>query len=167
MHCGQLPHLSILILTIGETEDETVEAFDSGADDYIAKPFHMRELKARLRSAMRRAKTPLGTSEAPIRDGEIELRPTSRLVFKSNKQVHLTPKEFDVLHYLMAHGGVAITHARLLSAVWGTDYMERAKYLRTFVRQLRKNLEEDATAPKYILTHSYIGYRLVGDENKT
>jgi two-component system KDP operon response regulator KdpE len=160
------PRLAILILTVSETEDEKVEALEAGADDYITKPFQMRELTARVRSAARRVKTPQGESDSIIRVGEIELHPARRLVYKSKNLVHLTPKEFDLLHFLMAHTGMPITHARLLSAVWGAEYVNQVEYLRTFVRQLRKKLEDDAGSPKYILTDSYVGYRFLGDENR-
>jgi two-component system KDP operon response regulator KdpE len=163
----RFPRLAIVILTVSETEDEKIEALDSGADDYMTKPFQMRELLARVRAAIRRVKTPPDASDAPIRVGEIELQPTTRLVYKSTKQVHLTPKEFDVLHYLMTHTGMPITHVQLLSAVWGVDYANRVEYIRTFVRQLRKKLEDDAGAPKYILTNSHVGYRFVGEEHRT
>jgi two-component system KDP operon response regulator KdpE len=162
----QFPRLAILILTVSEAEDEKVEALDSGADDYITKPFQMRELTARVRSAARRVKTPQGETDATIRVGQIELHPARRLVYKSKNLIHLTPKEFDLLHFLMAHTGMPITHARLLSAVWGAEYVNQVEYLRTFVRQLRKKLEDDAGTPKYILTDSYVGYRFLGEENK-
>ena len=159
------PRLAIIFITVTDGEDEKVEALDSGADDYVTKPFHMRELTARVRAAARRVKTPQSDGEAPIRIGEIELHPARRLVYKSKTPVHLTPKEFDLLHYLMAHAGMPITHARLLSAVWGAEYVNQVEYLRTFVRQLRKKLEEDAAAPRYILTDSYVGYRFLNAES--
>jgi two-component system KDP operon response regulator KdpE len=160
----QFPRLAIMILTVNDGEDEKVEALDSGADDYVTKPFQMRELTARVRAAARRVKTPQGDGDTTIRVGEIELHPARRLVYKSKTPVHLTPKEFDLLHYLMAHTGMPITHARLLSAVWGAEYVNQVEYLRTFVRQLRKKLEDDAATPKYILTDSYVGYRFLGTE---
>jgi two-component system KDP operon response regulator KdpE len=159
----QCPRLAILILTVNDVEDQKGEALDSGADDYITKPFQMRELTARVRAAARRAKAPQGESDATVRIGEIELHPARRLVFKSKTAIHLTPKEFDLLHYLMAHTGMPITHARLLSAVWGAEYVNQVEYLRTFIRQLRKKLEDDAASPKYILTDSYVGYRFLGN----
>ena len=91
--------------------------------------------------------------------GNIELDPARRLVRKSGEPVHLTPKEFDLLRYLMAHAGLPITHARLLHAVWGPEYGGELEYLRTFVRQLRKKLEDDPAEPAYLLTDSHIGYR--------
>lgn len=160
----QFPRLAILIVTVSDAEDEKVEALDSGADDYVTKPFQMRELTARVRAAARRAKTPQGEIESTIRVGEIELHPARRLVYKAKAAVHLTPKEFDLLHYLMAHTGMPITHARLLGAVWGSEYVNQVEYLRTFIRQLRKKLEDDAGSPKYILTDSYVGYRFLGND---
>jgi two-component system KDP operon response regulator KdpE len=163
---NRFPRMAILILTVRDEEDEKVEALDAGADDYITKPFHMRELTARVRAAARRATAPEIERDAIIRIGEIELHPARRLVYKSKRQLHLTPKEFDLLHYLMAHTGVPITHARLLGAVWGAQYVNQVEYLRTFVRQLRKKLEDDATEPRYIQTDSYVGYRFLGDDLK-
>lgn len=160
----QFPRLAIMILTVSDGEDEKVSALESGADDYITKSFHMRELTARVRASARRVRTPQGDNDAAIRIGEIELHSTRRLVFKAGTNSHLTPKEFDSLYCLMAHSGMPITHARLLSAVWGAEYVNQVEYLRTFVRQLRKKLEDDAAAPKYILTESYVGYRFSGSE---
>ena len=94
-----------------------------------------------------------------IRIGNIELDPARRLVRKAGEPVHLTPKEFDKLRYLMAHAGLPITHVRLLHAVWGPEYGGELEYLRTFVRQLRKKLEDDPAEPAYLLTDSHIGYR--------
>jgi len=134
----QFPRLAILVLTVSDAEDEKVEALESGADDYVTKPFQMRELTARVRAAARRTKAPHSEAETTIRVGEIELHPARRLVYKAKSPVHLTPKEFELLHYLMSHAGMPITHARLLSAVWGHEYVNQVEYLRTFVRQLRK-----------------------------
>ncbi len=154
----KFPRLAILILAAGETEDEEVETLDSGADDYIAKPFQMRELIAHVRAAVRRVRAPLEPSAGLIRIGEIELQSTNRLVRKSRTLVPLTPKQFDLLHYLMAHAGEPIPHAQLLSAVWGEDFVGQVEYLRVFVRELRKKLEDDARSPKFILTHRSVGY---------
>jgi len=161
----QFPRLAILMLTVTEEEDQKVEALDAGADDYITKPFQMRELTARVRASARRVRTPHANTETVIHIGEIELHPSRRLVSKSGQPVRLTPKEFDLLHYLMAHAGTPITHARLLNVVWGAEYVSQVEYLRTFVRQLRKKLEDDAANPRYILTDSYVGYRFAGDVN--
>jgi len=155
------PRLAILMLTVTDSEDAKVEALESGADDYITKPFHMRELTARVRAAARRARTPNEDADAAIRVGEIELQPAKRLVFKAGRPVRLTPKEFDLLHHLMSHAGMPVTHARLLSAVWGPEFINQVEYLRTFVRQLRKKLENDPAQPRYLVTESYVGYRFL------
>jgi two-component system KDP operon response regulator KdpE len=154
-----LPRLGILMLTVRDSEEDKVAALDAGADDYVTKPFKMRELAARVRAAVRRSSTAKVDPDAPIRIGEIELDPARRLVRKGGEPVHLTPKEFDLLRYLMAHAGLPITHVRLLRAVWGPEYGGELEYLRTFVRQLRKKLEHDAGDPAYLLTESHVGYR--------
>jgi two-component system KDP operon response regulator KdpE len=154
-----LPRLGILMLTVRDSEEDKITALDAGADDYITKPFNIRELAARVRAAVRRSSTTYGEPDAVIQIGDIELDPARRLVRKASAQVHLTPKEFDLLHYLMAHAGLPMTHIRLLHSVWGPEYGGELEYLRTFVRQLRKKLEGDPAKPEYLLTDSHIGYR--------
>ena len=156
---GSLPRLGILMLTVRDSEEDKVAALDAGADDYITKPFNIRELAARIRAAVRRSSTSQVDPNAPIRIGTIELDPARRLVRKGGELIHVTPKEFDLLHYLMAHAGLPITHVRLLRAVWGPEYGGELEYLRTFVRQLRKKLEDDPAEPTYLLTDSHVGYR--------
>ncbi|HUY82615.1 MAG TPA: response regulator transcription factor [Acidobacteriaceae bacterium] len=153
------PRLPILILTVRDEEQDKVEALEQGADDYITKPFSMRECVARIRAAVRRAKAPERPMNAPLEVGEIRLLPDRRLVYKSGQPVHLTPKEYDILYYLMTHAGRAVTHGKLLTTVWGADFRQEIDYLRTFVRQLRKKIEEDPSNPKYLLTDAYVGYR--------
>jgi two-component system, OmpR family, KDP operon response regulator KdpE len=151
--------LPILMLTVRDNADDKIDALDAGADDYITKPFHVGELTARVRSAVRRSRLAQGESEMVISIGEIVLDRERRLVRKSGAIVHLTPKEFDLLYCLMSHAGKPLTHARLLTSIWGTEYGNEVEYLRTFVRQLRLKLEDDPASPEYILTDSYIGYR--------
>jgi two-component system KDP operon response regulator KdpE len=151
--------LPILMLTIRDSADDKIDALDAGADDYITKPFHVGELTARVRSAVRRSQVAQGESETVITIGEIVLDRERRLVRKSGAIVHLTPKEFDLLYCLMSHAGKPLTHARLLTSVWGTEYGDEVEYLRTFVRQLRQKLEDAPSSPEYILTDPYIGYR--------
>ena len=153
------PRLPILMLTVRDKEEEKVEALDLGADDYVTKPFSTRELIARVRAAIRRVKSPVRSEDAPIEIGEIRLEPVKRNVTKRGQQVHLTRKEFDILHCLMSRAGRVVTYARLLSAVWGADCREEVEYLRTFVRQLRKKIEDDPSNPNYLLTDVYVGYR--------
>lgn len=153
------PRLPILILTVRDEEQDKVEALERGADDYITKPFSMRECVARIRTAVRRSKAPERPDNAPLEVGEIRLLPERRLVYKSGQPLHLTPKEYDILFYLMTNAGRAVTHGKLLTTVWGADYRQEIDYLRTFVRQLRKKIEEDPSNPRYLLTDAYVGYR--------
>jgi two-component system KDP operon response regulator KdpE len=153
-----LPRSSILMLTVRDDEEDKVNALDAGADDYVTKPFHIRELTARIRAAIRRLQA-VENKTTTIRIGDIELDPARREVYKAGNFIHLTPKEFDLLHYLMAHADLPITHGRLLNAVWGPEYGDEVEYLRTFVRQLRKKIEHDSSDPKYLVTDMSIGYR--------
>ena len=155
----QFPRLPVLMLTVRDSEDDKVEALEAGADDYVTKPFPIRELVARVRAAVRRSQASPRNGNPVMSIGEITLDPLRRLVQKRGQAVHLTPKEFDLLNYLMKHAGLPIMHARLLNAVWGPEYGSELEYLRTFIRQLRKKLEDDAAHPKYLLTDSHIGYR--------
>jgi two-component system KDP operon response regulator KdpE len=155
----QFPRMPVLMLTVRDNEDDKVEALDAGADDYVTKPFPVRELVARVRAAVRRSQAPAGPGNMAISIGDITLDPARRLVQKQGQPVHLTPKEFDLLLYLMKHAGLPVMHARLLSAVWGPEYGNELEYLRSFILQLRKKLEDDAAHPKYLLTDSHIGYR--------
>ncbi|MGA2219421.1 MAG: response regulator transcription factor [Terracidiphilus sp.] len=154
-----IARLPILMLTVMDSEDDKVLALDAGADDYITKPFQLRELTARLRSAVRRRNAPDTNRDALIRHGQLELDPVRYRVMKRGRAIHLTPKEFEVLHYLMMHAGEPIPHARLLKSVWGPEYGSELEYLRTFVRLLRKKIEDDPQNPQYLLTDAYVGYR--------
>jgi two-component system KDP operon response regulator KdpE len=162
-----LPHLGILMLTVRDREEDKVTALDAGADDYITKPFNIRELAARIRAAVRRSSASRVDPDAVIRIGDIELDPARRLVRKGGEPVHFTPTEFDLLRYLMAHAGLPITHVRLLRAVWGPEYGGELEYLRTFIRQLRKKLEGDPAEPEYLLTDSHVGYRFAEAKAET
>ncbi len=153
------PRLPILMLTVRDQEEDKVEALESGADDYVTKPFSTRELIARIRAAVRRVHAPARTEDAPIEIGEIRLEPVKRNVTKRGQIVHLTRKEFDILNCLMGRAGRVVTYAKLLTAVWGADCREEVEYLRTFVRQLRKKIEDDPSNPIYLLTDVYVGYR--------
>jgi two-component system KDP operon response regulator KdpE len=160
------PRVPILMLTVREGEDDKVQALELGADDYITKPFHIRELIARLRAAVRRQRSPLIAPNSSLRIGAVLLDPLRRRVEKSGRHVVLTPKEFDTLHYLIRHAGQPVTHARLLMAVWGPEYGNEREYLRVIVRQLRMKLEENPSRPEYLLTEPYIGYRFAESISK-
>ena len=157
------PRLPILMVTVQDSEEDKVEALESGADDYITKPFSIRECVARIRSAVRRAQTPERSEDAPISIGELCVLPARRAVSKSGQPIHLTRKEYDILYYLMLHAGRAVTYGKLLTLVWGADYRQEVDYLRTFVRQLRKKIEENPSNPRYLLTDAYVGYRFSED----
>lgn len=154
-----IARLPILMLTVMDSEDDKVLALDAGADDYVTKPFQLRELAARLRSAVRRRSAQDTNHDAVIRQGELELDPVKYRLLKRGRSIHLTPKEFEVLHYLMMHAGEPIPHSRLLKSVWGPEYGNELEYLRTFIRQLRKKIEDNPGNPHYLLTDAYVGYR--------
>src|SRR5580700_10778899 len=147
------------VLMVRDDEEDKVEALEFGADDYVTKPFSTRELIARIRSAVRRVRAPARPEDAPIEIGEIRLEPAKRLVTKRGAPVRLTRKEFDILYCLMSRAGRVVTYAKLLTAVWGAESREEVEYLRTFVRQLRKKIEDDPSKPLYLLTDVYVGYR--------
>src|SRR5579863_1831830 len=153
------PRLPVLMLTVRDQEEDKVEALDRGADDYVTKPFSTRELIARIRSAVRRVRAPARAEDAPIEIGEIHLDPVKRRVTRRGDVIKLTRKEFDILHCLMSRAGRVVTYSKLLTAVWGAEYREEVEYLRTFVRQLRKKMEDDPSNPVYLLTDVYVGYR--------
>ena len=153
------PQLPIVMLTVQGSEDRKVEALDAGADDYITKPFQLRELIARLRAAVRRNSL-LGEEEKSIIEvGDVRLDFDRHLVKKKGRMVHLTPKQFELLHFLMVNAGKPVPHAKLLRSVWGPEYGNELEYLRTFVRQVRMKIEDDPANPRYLLTESHIGYR--------
>jgi two-component system, OmpR family, KDP operon response regulator KdpE len=153
------PSLAILMLSVTDDYEKKIQALESGADDYVTKPFHMRELTARIRAALRRTRTPVADNEEVITIGDLSLNSARRTVQKAGYTIHLTPKEFELLHFLMSNRGLPVTHARLLGAVWGAQYVGQVEYLRSFVRQLRKKLDDDAANPRYLLTENHIGYR--------
>lgn len=155
-HSHRLP---ILVISVNDSEDGKVEALDVGADDYITKPFSVKELTARLRASIRRSHMPEERQDAVIAIGDIELDPIRRLVHKSGQPIHLTPKQFDLLRFLMCHSGRPVPHGRLLKFVWGNEYQGELEYLRTFMSQIRKKIEDDPANPKYLLTEAYVGYR--------
>lgn len=161
--CQDYPRLPVIMLTVRDEEDDKVEALDAGADDYVTKPFQIRELTARLRAAIRRSKTSTVEPESLIVIGDVVLNPARRRVEKLGHEVHLTPKEFEMLRYLMEHAGRPVPHHRLLTSIWGSEYSNEREYLRVIVSQLRKKIEDDSARPTYILTESHIGYRFRED----
>jgi two-component system KDP operon response regulator KdpE len=166
--CKNIRHASarlpILMLSAMDGVHVKEMALDAGADDYITKPFRLRELAARLRSAVRRGRVDDTEQVAPIRLGHLELDRVRYRVQKSGRSIHLTPKEFEMLHYLMIHAGELIPHAQLLKAVWGPERGNEVVYLRIYVRQLRKKIEDDPFNPKYIRTVPHVGYKFDSEE---
>jgi two-component system KDP operon response regulator KdpE len=152
--------LAIIMLTVRNTEKDKIEALDAGADDYVTKPFSTPELLARIRAALRRMPQTAGTAPQRIKLEEgTEIDFQSRHVSTRGRNVRLTPKEFDLLRYLVTHPNKTIEHRELLQAVWGPDYGQEAAYLRVFVNQLRKKIEPDPAKPRYLLTEPWVGYR--------
>ena len=151
--------LPILVLTVRDEEKNKIEALDAGADDYITKPFQFLELTARVRSAIRRFRARTDSLDRPITIGDITLDSSTRRVTKHGEEVRMTPKEFELLHTLMRHAGRPLMHQRLLALVWGAEYGGEREYLRTYMSQLRRKLEDDPSHPVYLLTDSYVGYR--------
>jgi two-component system KDP operon response regulator KdpE len=149
----------IIVLSVKGEETIKVESLDAGADDYVTKPFNMNELLARVRAALRRAPTPLEPETAVIKIGDFRIDIPARKVEVTEKEVHLTPKEFDLLVYLAKHPGKVVTQHALLTAVWGPNSAQQPEYLRVFVGHLRKKLEPEENGPRYIVTEPWIGYR--------
>ncbi len=161
----ELSQLPIIVLSVRGEEKTKVEALDAGADDYVTKPFGMDELLARVRAQLRRASKPAisETSSTVLEVGDFNIELESRRVFVRGSEVHLTPKEYDLLVHFVRHAGKVLTHRKLLTAVWGGNYTEQGEYLRVFVGQLRKKVEPNPSTPRYILTEPWVGYRFNPD----
>lgn len=153
------PKLPVIMLTVRDEVTDIVEALDAGACDYVTKPFQMGELTARLRAAIRRTHPAVSRPSNVLAIGEIRLDDKSRRVTKGIAEIHLTPKEYSMLKFLMEHAGRPVRHELLLRSVWGDVYGNEREYLRVIVNQLRKKLEDDPTRPTYVMTESHIGYR--------
>ena len=151
----------VIVLSVKGEETAKVEVLDAGADDYVTKPFGMNELLARIRASLRRAPEPDARDSAPttLEAGDFRVNLESREVSVEDHQVHLTPKEYDLLVYLIRNPRKVLTHRALLAAVWGGNSVEQTEYLRVFIGQLRKKIESDPATPRYILTEPWIGYR--------
>jgi len=156
----------IIVLTVRSSEEDTVNALDAGADDYVTKPFGKKELLARIRAALRRNPAAATGSPHSFATVGLEIDFDARRVRSGGKTVRLTPKEFDLLRYLVSNAGKPVPHRELLQAVWGPDYGDQTDYLRVFITHLRKKIEANPAKPQFILTEPWIGYRFVAsDEN--
>jgi two-component system, OmpR family, KDP operon response regulator KdpE len=153
--------MPIIVLSARVHENDKVGALDAGADDYITKPFGTGELLARTRANMRRVVADRTTTDSVFRFGEVEVDRVARVVRRHGIEVHLTPIEYRLLGVLIANAGRVLTHPYLLREVWGPSHAERTHYLRVFMGNLRQKLEDDSARPKYIVTETGVGYRLM------
>jgi two-component system KDP operon response regulator KdpE len=149
----------VVVVSAVDEEDEKIAALDAGADDYVTKPYAVGELLARLRAALRRAAAPVGEPPA-VRFGDVEVDLARREVARGGEPVHLTPHEYRLLAELARHPGRVLTHPALLSAVWGPEYGSETHYLRVYMANLRRKLEEDPARPRHLITETGVGYRL-------
>ena len=154
-----LPRAGIVMITVRDSEDSKIEALEAGADDYVTKPFHLRELVARLRSVARRTKIEAPQSKQVLRAGDVEIDLERRTLKKAGELVHLSPTEFNLLAYLMERRDVPVTHSTLLRAIWGPEYGRELEYLRTYIRTLRRKIEDNPSRPEYLVTEPWLGYR--------
>ena len=155
--------LPIIVLSARAREHSKVEALDAGADDYVTKPFGVGELLARVRASLRHAARSGGGGKS-LEFGESRIDLETRQAFRSGRPVHLTPIEFRLLGCLAQHAGKVVTHRQLLREVWGPSHSEHTHYLRIYMKQLREKLEPDPMRPRYFLTETGIGYRLMAEE---
>jgi two-component system KDP operon response regulator KdpE len=158
-----IPRGALVVLTASNDPNTIVQILDAGADQCLPRPSHWPEFLARLRATLRPSWNPLDSSNDKITIGDITLEPSRRQVYRAGVLLQLTPKEFDLLHHLMMHAGLPITHSSLLKAGWGPNELGRVEYLRIFMRQLRTKLHDQAD-PQYILTDNCIGYRFAEPE---
>ena len=155
--------MPIIILSVRGDEKDKVRALDEGADDYVTKPFHVEELLARIRVALRHSAS-VSSASPVFTAGDLEVDLVSRMVKRKGQLVKLTSTEYQLLAYLVANRGKVLTHRELLHNVWGPEYGEESEYVRVFIGQLRRKIEDDPANPRFIMTEPRIGYRLVTPE---
>lgn len=153
----------IIILSARDAEREKVAALDTGADDYLTKPFGIDELLARIRVALRHSAQAQGSREQVVTAGNLRIDLARHVITRGDEEVKLTATEYKLLAYLVANEGRVLTHQTILSHVWGPEYADHTEYLRVYMRQLRKKLEDDPDQPRLLLTEPGIGYRLVSE----
>jgi two-component system KDP operon response regulator KdpE len=163
-HIREQSQVPIIVLSVKGEERTKVEALDAGADDYVTKPFNINELLARVRAGLRRITAARQPETKSIEIGDFQIDLEKHAVRVKNRDVRLTPKEFDLMVHLARNPGKVITHRVLLAAVWGANSVEQPEYLRVFVGHLRKKLEADESAPRYIVTEPWVGYRFESGE---
>jgi two-component system KDP operon response regulator KdpE len=151
------PQTGIVMVTVKDLEEDKIKALEAGADDYITKPFRLRELIARLRAILRRTRVQDLTDVLQVETLKLDLQ--QHRFWRGEEEIHLSPKEFDLLAFMMKHSGALLTHVNLLRSVWGPEYGGEMEYLRSYVRMLRKKIETDPANPRYIMTEPWVGYR--------
>jgi two-component system KDP operon response regulator KdpE len=156
----------IIVLSVRNAERDKVQVLDAGADDYVTKPFGIQELLARIRAAMRRSPASGDAGERISVSDELEIDFSARRVTVNGKTARLTPKEFDLLKFLVDHANKPVGHRKLLQTVWGPDYGDEVEYLRVVVNQLRKKIEPAPSKPQYLLTEPWVGYRFAMPERR-
>lgn len=153
----------VIILSVQKNEEDIIKALDNGANDYLSKPFRTGELLARIRSALRTINTDEG--ETVLNFGELKVDLSTRSVWKQSQLLKLTATEYNLLALLIKNEGKVLTHQYLLRAIWGPGYINQSQYLRVFIAQIRKKIEEDPNRPEYLLTEAGVGYRFVTNSN--
>jgi two-component system, OmpR family, KDP operon response regulator KdpE len=153
------PRMGIIMVTVRDDEEDKIQALGAGADDYVTKPFRVRELIARLGAVLRRTRLVIGEEPGTLQAGDLKLDLDRRILRKAGEQIHLSPKELDLLAFLMNNQGLPLTHVKILREVWGPEFCNQIEYLRTYVRMLRKKIEDDPGSPRYLRTEPWVGYR--------
>jgi len=156
---GIAPQSGIIMVTVRDLEDDKVRALEAGADDYVTKPFKLRELTARLRAVLRRTRYDAPGEPDLLEAGALRMDLTRRQLWKGDEEIHLSPKEFELLAFMMKNAGAPLMHVKLLRSIWGLEYGGELEYLRSYVRMLRKKIEDNPAQPEYILTEPWVGYR--------
>ena len=161
-HLRQFSNIPILVLSARSLEQSKMSALDAGADDYLTKPFGIGELNSRLQALIRRInQTPI--NQDIFETGELKIDLSKRQVFVSQKEIKITPTEYHILYILIQHAGLVVTHRYLLKNVWGMQHLDNQHYLRIYMRRLRHKIEENPTQPRYLLTETGVGYRLLNN----
>ncbi|MHB9092755.1 MAG: winged helix-turn-helix domain-containing protein, partial [Chloroflexota bacterium] len=154
----------IIVLSVRDAERDKIGALDIGADDYLTKPFSVEELRARIRVALRHAAKPATGANAVFQTGDLEVDFEHRVVKVANKEVHLSPTEYELLKVFVSHANKVLTHRMLLQQVWGNEYGSERYYLHAYLARLRKKIETDAQNPRYLVTEPGVGYRLLAED---
>jgi two-component system KDP operon response regulator KdpE len=150
----------VIILSVQKSEEDIIKALDNGANDYLSKPFRTGELLARIRTALRSIQADEGETVLQFNNLKVDL--TTRSVWKDEQLLKLTATEYNLLALLIRNEGKVLTHQYLLRAIWGPGYINQSQYLRVFIAQIRKKIEEDPNRPEYLLTEAGVGYRFIG-----